>query len=557
MQSYFGSAMLKASEWKGQSYLAHIVKELISSNQSSTTSILVHEVLQTLGVTASKLIEECVPFQKDLRQSMVQIVKFFKSYPVEYVSALCITTASTMHVLAKNKKLNECASQVTFYVDRAYDEINSHLQNGNLDLQRHMILLAYKASIQLLKVKYNFNTKFQNVTLQDGYKEVMESCKAAIDLFSTKSTEWKDLLPHNVANSLKWTITTVFQHYYVDNLCMLGAENMTLLYDFGASYGKATLGIEGIVGSLLLKGEQTERASYLVSLIQETEHSKREGKELSDRISSLVHDKSKYSLDELIQCLLSQTVEIESYSRISNSLQELEESFTTLEREFPLKFSTNQYTEEGGEAALDFATNWWLSSCQTALAHGYYNIGEIERALICIRSCVDFCKLGLKAAASVRKASVISMHELGENNFLTTFISFTGFTELFRSRIYDCYESMAQMYCGLGDHKRAKSYTISSGESLGLFPRDMLMSNYSTVTDMLRIINPNVITIRHMIMRNTIINIFSLTNQGNDNIDELKFMFVEEVSSTISNMTITTQNLDWLRESSRYFILCK
>ncbi len=96
---------------------------------------------------------------------------------------------------------------------------------------------------------------------------------------------------------------------------------------------------------------------------------------------------------------------------------------------------------------------------------------------------------------------------------------------------------------------------VASGENFGLFPNSMPTSNSGTTEDILKILNPNVNTIRHMVMRNTMIKIFSLTNPVTEYNNGLKSILMDEVSTSISNGPLLKENLDWLRAITRCFTL--
>lgn len=558
-KSSLGSKMLRVSEWRDAALLANIVGEFTGA--SPRHLVLLNELLAVIQMSSSlKLLQDKghKDFQRDFDNSILLIVKSLKKSAVD-IPALYFAAASIMYSLGRTSAFQTYEIRATYYIDRAYDEVNIYSQHQQVDVVKIVESLTYKASILLLKHHLHTKGSFLNNELE----VVMEQCNDALELiYKEPDEELRSIMSKRFGKCLLWLVVRIYQHYSCDNACASGSEKMTLIYDYTCHTQKRT-GFECIAVPLLVKGELLNEAKYLVSLMESVGNEEEKvpdnhekTSEISKRILAVV--KSNDDIDELVIKITSFAFEIESSTLSFDTLHDLEEGFY-LFKSFFAKISsadTEGLTTTSQKMALSISAMWWMSTCQAILSQGFYKVGAMKRALKSIRLSIDFCKQGLSFCKHPQGLILPHLNDFKGNSFTTMFIASNRLRTLFKARINDSYEHIAKIYIIIGDHKRAKRYVIASGENLSLIPKNIPLSNGGSVEDMLKILNPKVHCTRHMTMKNTMLDIFSLSAPKTSNISGVLSFFVKDISDTMK-IQLERQSLDWLRESIQYFLHCK
>lgn len=548
--SSVGDSIMKVSEWNREAYLAHIIREMLGS--SLQHAFLVNELLIIVTSTASKTIEHTAIIKKDLDESLDLVTKEFYSLPIEILSALYLARANTTIHLSNKVSSCEKATIVIPYVDKSLQAITSCIEETSIKKERKLLLLTFYASLLYLKLKSMFENQSHPVFPCHQYQLVIQTCSEAMNIMHNEIDILGEKLSKSVGMSIIWTATKVFQEYYVSSESALCVQNMNLLYNLSHYYLKEFSGFEGFVLPILLKGELDQDAGKLIDLVQPLDDKGNKGS-VSDRIHQLLacstSDDSGSS--DLISNVFANSIELESLkaSLPCDDLVELSDCSKQFETKF-LDFDlTRESRIDDRDVALLLVVHWWLSCCHYVLANGYNRIGKVQRSIFCLRKCINYCKKAIQYSSQFTSSSP-SVSELKENSFAIMFINLTSLRSMFHAKKFDCYEALAKMYCYIGQHRTAKGYVIASGQSLCLLPKNVEISSNESINDILKMLSPQVKNVRHLVFRNTLIDIFSrITSETKDDYS-IHSIFHGDLTSAV-------QNVDLLRETILTFILCK
>ncbi len=548
--SSVGESIIEVSEWNRKAYLAHIIKEISGSSVQHT--FLVNELLIIVASTATKTIEHSTIIKKDLDESLDLVTKEFCSLSPEISAALYLARASAMIHVSRKVSSCEKATILIPYVDKSLQAITSCIDGTYIKKERKLLLLTFYASLLYLKVKSTFENQSHLVIPCHQYQLVIQTCSEAINIMHNEADILGEKLSKSVGTSIIWTATKVFEEYYVSSESALCVQNMNLLYNLSHYYLKEFSGFEGFVLPILLKGELDEYAGKLIDLVQPL-HEKRNKGSVSDRIRQLLacSTSGDSGSSVLISNVFANSIELESL-KASLPFDELVE-LSDCSKQFETKFLDFDLTREsridGSDVALLLVVHWWLSCCHYVLANGYNRICEVQRSIFFLRKCINYCKNAIKYSSQFISSSP-NVSELQENSFAIMFINLTSLRSMFLAKMFDCYEALAKAYCYIGQHRIAKCYVIASGQSLSLLPKNEEISSNQSINDILTILSPSVKNVRHLVFRNTLIDIFSrITSETKDDCS---------IQSVINgDLTTTVQNVDLLRETIITFILCK
>ena len=553
-KSPFGSAILKVSEWNKDALLASITRAFVSA--SSQRLVLVNELFAVIGSNSvSKLLLEDghERFQRDFDNSIILMAKSSKKC-VENLIALYFAAASIMHSLASTYAFQSCAIRASYYIDRAYDISDTLTQQHKSDKEKLVESFTYKASMSLLK----HGLKTKDTIPHSLLEHVMcESANALELIYNEQDESRRSAMSLHFGMPLLWIVVRIYQIFCSDNSSVSGSDQMTLIYDYSSSIETFT-GFECIAAPLLLKGELYNKVYCLVSLVTPITNSSRKYVRQSvilDRISSLVCEDS---IEESLMNILSHAFEMASSRFPLHLLNQLQQGFELFRNFYSRSIEVCTKSQQNrSQMALSISALWWMTTCQEILSREFYEVGNMNRSLESIRRSMGYCKQGLSFYKLIQSSNNIPhMHEFTGSRFSTIFITSNALRQLFKARIHDCYESIAKIYVRVGDCKRAKRYMIASGESSYLIPKDIPISNGGSIEDIIKILNPNITSIRQMMMKNTLVDIFTQST-STKSYESILNLFARDAETNAVNIQVSTTNLDWLRESIKYFLLRK
>ena len=209
-KSLIGNLLLTSTDSDCHTFFASMSKEILDSSPQSL--VIINELLVAVGTKLPSSEEKISPFLHDLDNSIVILVQHLEKMNKENTAALYIVAASVVNNLASNLGLGTYRNRIEYYIDRAYDTIQSAIKK-EINPVRKAFLLTYSASILLLKIRNHGSNMTQSV-LDNRYDEVMEVCAAAVETVSKAHTlEWEGTGLDRIMKSLTWTIVTVYQHY--------------------------------------------------------------------------------------------------------------------------------------------------------------------------------------------------------------------------------------------------------------------------------------------------------------------------------------------------------
>jgi hypothetical protein len=538
-KSVFGSKLLKGLEWSPHSLLSNVMIELLSN--SCENVVVVNEVLYMLGMAMSRQNEDIMlSFQNDVTNSIDIIVKKMNILPAENVSAFYLSVATLCH------SLNSKCEVVLQYLTKACTVIESCMQADSIDIIRKVTLITCKVSLLLLIDKMTVEIGAPKCNLQE---EIVNHSSTVIDLLYIEDRTTTCSLPKLVTNSLVYSLVILYQKLHEGDEILLGDEKIISLISHIAKVNDNYTGFEAIAGPILVESEQYDRALILID-----EVICKGNDDFYDKIRSLCDCIPNQGSETLIALMLSQSFELCSATTPKQSLHGLEQCCAYVSSTILSNCKTQNIKRK--DFALNLATLWWMSCCEWALSKGYSMRGEVDKAIICIRRCIKFCKNAIRIASTSTLQSQ-QLYEVNSESFGILFISLTALRTFFLSKLSESFESLAKCHCLLGDHKTAKMYIIAAGENAGLIPKRSVISNHMRVQDVIEMINPKMNKVRHLGLKTTLVDIFTQVELSAEVSSYLKSAFIEETVTFSPKKEYCSKDIAWFRESINTFILCK
>lgn len=513
----------------------------------------------------------------------------------EYIAALYIAGAAVRKSITKEELSDEHVASPCLYIEQA-EQLLCQSYEAETSCGRRVAILAYHASVLFFKTKILI-TRDEKCPLNSEqkkakcvsplithYEKVAVICSEAGKLISSNTLNSEIInLPKKVVASLILTFAKVYQKFDMEDASIPAACHIKFLFDLSPGCGT-------MAGPLLFRGELHISASLLVAeaktelSLQETTANDviqnadllcsrvREGIYVGNEESTFDIDTRKQLIEDLLinACQLqihARTTELHttilSMGRLIRIMQQQHAIFAPSGNILDL---VDNATQDKANIILWLTMQWWLSSYTLALAEGYDRCGEIMTALHFAR---HSCILSQNAVKMTREnfLSATSLDDILEGQLSGLPFSNSSTRILpFISRIFYCQGYIGKFYSKVGDHKKAKQYALSLAESLDLLPRGFSTRNL-TIADILRVVNSNVTTIRHMKCRRFLIQTLLLgmppspiEDYLNDSVDG---NFAENFhpskdslpSSQAVELNLSPHCLDWLREKIRDLIL--
>ena len=555
--STIGVKILHGSDWDCEAKLGFVIKEILGT--SFTNLVLLNELILCLGKTAVSMIQNVNLVLEDVESSIDLVMRELKTLPAEYICSIYIMIATLMTNLMSERLQNKRDETVLCYVQKALSVLESCLNTDFIESERRCALLTYNASLLIFEARLKHIQNPPELLLVNKYEEALEHCSSTVEIICmTENLQWKQKLFRKLGNAIMWSIGKIYLQCFVDNESEPDFDKLTLLVKVSKFFEKGYSGLEAVIVPMLIEAEQDEKAQSIMQLVIAkndvipTRDISHKLKTVSNYVRDLIDNENKRSYDERVTAILSMSFEIMALKHTTFELQaDLEKSFELLDEKYSSFSLSNISPPDDYYACGSFLVIcWWLSCCHAALGKRYDQMGDLQRALTSLHRCIKVCKDALKIISQF-KPNLPSVHKLKEENFAIIFISSSSFKSMYLKKICNCYELIARLYCHIGDHKKAKAYVIASCETLGVILKNSNISTDDTIEQMLNTVTPKLKTIRHLILKNTIIDVFSCINPANDDSTKVRSIFMEETSKSES----VIDNLDWLRETVKTYIL--
>ena len=555
--STVGVKLLHGSDWDYEAKLAFVIKEILGTSYKNL--VLLNELILSLGKTAASMIKNVNLVLEDVESSIDLVIRELETLPAENICSIYIMIATLMTHLMSEGLQNKRDETVLCYVQKALSVLESCLNTDFIESERRCALLTYNASLMILEARLKYIQNPPELLLVNKYKEALENCSSTVEIICmTENLQYKQKLFRKLGNAIMWSIGKIYLQYFVDNESEPDFDKLTLLLKLSTFFEIGYSGLEAVVVPMLIESEQDEKAQSIMQLViakndvYPTRDISHKLKTISSYVCNLIDHENKFSYDERVTAILSMSFEIMALKHTTFELQtDLEKSFELVDEKYSNFSLTNiSPSDDYYTCGSVLVICWWLSCCHAALGKGYNQMGDLQRALSSLHHCIKVCKDALKIISQF-KPNVPSVHKLKEEKFAIMFICLSSFKSMYLKKICNCYELTARINCHIGDHKKAKAYVIASCETLGVILKNSNISTDDTIEQMLNTVTPKLRTIRHLILKNTIIDVFSCINPANDDSTKIRSIFMEESLKSES----VIGNLDWLRETVKTYIL--
>ena len=492
----------------------------------------------------------------------------------DYLASLYIAGAAIVRGLCKydTNEPGTGSEHTAYFIDQAENELVQSLE-GELPPARAARLMICHISVMMLKSNGHQTHDYppgDSMVAKSDLGNIIIKCTQVVALISDNFEAWNSIDSRKYNNALLLNIFKVLQSYECEGSSVAAAQSMPLLKEAVQIAAGTKLRLESFILPTLILGELHEYATiseaqpdsgvddasetYIANKI-ETLFRQIRDKTVGDACSAEGSEDTMglvmelYSASSTIQSVI-MIMSLENLSSFISHISGILANWKGLQ------------IDNVDSSAMQLSILWWTSSCQMALYFGYMRLGNYSNAWQCIRLCCDINKGALRTMRN--KTSPI--HCITSQWFLPSYLCSIGFKASFTSRFCQSLEYMARVYLNVGDSRKAKQYIIASAESLHLIPKRSSISKTPSLTEITSLMSGNCGTIRHLQVRTTATDIFSLSMPLSK--------FDEEVSEVLRNLTcqsptfhspflsvdetmINNLKLDWLREAINYILLCK